>query len=215
MKIEYFGHSCFKITDGTRSVVFDPFADIGYDLPKIKADFCVCSHKHYDHFATQAVDCKAVITEQNVAKYPFLKAIDSFHDECKGAKRGKNTIFIFTADDGLTFCHMGDIGEPFADFAKKRSITTDILAIPVGGNYTIDSGEAVKYYKAIKPELVIPMHYKTARSNIDIAGKKNFLNKFTFESIAKADSPLNITNSDFAKGGKYLNKVIDFNDNEF
>lgn len=215
MKIEYCGHSCFKVTDGDLSILFDPFADIGYNLKTITADYCVCSHKHFDHFGVQAVNCKAVITSENAAEYPFLKAIDSFHDECKGKKRGENTIFIFTAADGTTFCHMGDIGEPIADFIKSHALTADILAIPVGGNYTIDSIEAVLYCEYIKPKLIIPMHYKTARSNIYIDKKASFLSRMPVGKTVKTDNSLTVNFSDLEKGGKFYGKIIDFNDNNF
>ena len=212
MKIEYFGHSCFRLTDDKRSVVFDPFGDIGYRQPKLKADYCVCTHKHYDHYATDYVDCKEVITGENADRFDFLSAISSWHDDCRGKKRGKNTIFIYHAEDGTIFCHMGDIGEPIPDPVCKLA-DVDVLAIPVGGNYTIGAREAKKYCDLIAPKLIIPMHYKTARSNIDIAPKSEFLSLYGKYKIVKANRSLTI------KGGctdtGLYGKIVDFNDDEF
>ena len=212
MKIEYFGHSCFKLTDEKRSIVFDPFGDIGYRQPKLKADYCVCSHRHYDHFATDYVDCKAVITEDNADNFDFLGVIKSWHDECKGKKRGANTIFIYYAEDCTNFCHMGDIGEPLPDEALEL-LRIDVLAIPVGGNYTINAAEAEEYCDLIRPGLVIPMHYKTARSNIDIAPKSEFLSRYGSEKIIKLNRTLIV--KDGYVGDEYCGKIVDFNDDEF
>ena len=40
MKIQYLGHSCFKLTESTgTTVITDPYGGIGYELPKgLKAD---------------------------------------------------------------------------------------------------------------------------------------------------------------------------------
>jgi L-ascorbate metabolism protein UlaG (beta-lactamase superfamily) len=51
MKIQYLGHSCFKLTESTgTSVVTDPYQQIGYELPKgITATAVTVSHDHFDH----------------------------------------------------------------------------------------------------------------------------------------------------------------------
>ena len=49
MKIEYFGHSCFLLTDGKTRIVTDPFAGIGYEMPQVAADYVTLSHDHFDH----------------------------------------------------------------------------------------------------------------------------------------------------------------------
>jgi len=35
----------------------------------------------------------------------------------------------------------------------------DILFVPVGGRYTLDSTEAAELIKKVEPSIVIPMHY--------------------------------------------------------
>ena len=58
MKIEYLGHSCFKLTESTgTSVVCDPYSEeIGYAMPKTRADAITISHGHYDHNAVKNVN---------------------------------------------------------------------------------------------------------------------------------------------------------------
>ena len=58
MKIEYLGHSCFKLTESTgTSVVCDPYDDsVGYVMPEVEADAVTVSHHHYDHDAVASVN---------------------------------------------------------------------------------------------------------------------------------------------------------------
>lgn len=59
----------------------------------------------------------------------------------------------------------------------------DILLIPVGGTYTIDAGEAVKVVAQLRPGIVIPMHFKTSHSSINIAPVEGFIQHF--DRVAK------------------------------
>jgi L-ascorbate metabolism protein UlaG (beta-lactamase superfamily) len=51
----------------------------------------------------------------------------------------------------------------------------DVLLIPVGGFYTIDAKTASRICDQIKPPVVIPMHYKTAKCAYPISGVEDFL----------------------------------------
>ena len=182
MKIEYLGHSCFKLTESKNiSIVCDPFsAEIGYKMPKVAADIVTVSHHHFDHDFTDGVVNDPVIIDK-AGNFNFggleISSIESFHDDAKGKKRGRNLIFKFKMD-GVTVCHLGDLGENYsADLIEKIS-PVDVLLVPVGGNYTIDAQTAKKYVEWIKPHIVIPMHYSTKDSKIDIAKVDEFLNLF-------------------------------------
>ena len=174
MKITYFGHACFKVESDTLSFVFDPFKDIGYDMKKTSADIVFCSHSHFDHNATERVQSKRVIDsiieeELNDIK---ISTLSCFHDEVKGAKRGINYAYKVVAND-TTFVHLGDAGEitsDVIDFVKN----TDILFIPVGGTYTIDSKQAKELIEKSNAKYIIPMHYKTEKSNINITPLSTF-----------------------------------------
>ena len=208
MVIKYYCHACFTLADEKIKIVIDPFGDIGYKQDFIKADLCLCSHLHHDHYAIDSVEVKEIITE-NTQKYSdFITAIATFHDEVGGAKRGKNSIFKIVLD-GKTVCHFGDLGMPFSKKLVNEIGRVDILLIPVGGNYTIDATEAEKYVRAINPKVVIPMHYKTNRSDIDIAEKQDFLKLFS--SSIKMPREFEISNQLLENG---IN-VLDIDDSDF
>lgn len=56
MKITYYGHSCFMIVAGGKSILFDPFITPNekakhIDIKTIRPDYILISHGHEDHVA--------------------------------------------------------------------------------------------------------------------------------------------------------------------
>ena len=178
MKINYIGHSCFLFrgNNGT-SLLTDPYGDVGLSFPRISCDVVTVSHGHYDHCNTGAVEGHPVILSQPgtfSACGLEIEAKECFHDDVKGAKRGKNLIFSFVLD-GVKVCHLGDLGQRMDTSILQKIGRPDVLLIPVGGNYTIDGAEAAKYVLSLRPAVVIPMHYKTKGLTVDIADNSEFL----------------------------------------
>lgn len=176
MKISFLGHACFLITssDGTR-IITDPYdTSVGYAPIGESADIVTVSHEHFDHNAVDQVKGNPVVvrSSQTVRGISF-QAIPTFHDDTRGSKRGRNTVFLFEVD-GMKICHMGDLGHiPTEQFPKLSDV--NILLIPVGGYYTIGPREATQIVEALKPNIVIPMHYKTSKIDFPIAEVEEFL----------------------------------------
>ena len=191
MLIEYLGHSCFKLTESTgTSVVCDPYSDeVGYSMDKVAADAVTISHKHYDHDALDNVAGKPVIIDKEQS-YDLpgveINSIKSFHDECRGKKRGENVIFKFRMD-GIDVCHLGDLGEACSSDLIETILPVNVLLIPVGGTYTIDAEMAKEYVDRIMPDIVIPMHYRTKDCKIDIDKVDEFLKLFDEECVEEID----------------------------
>lgn len=182
MKIEYLGHSCFKLTESTgTSVICDPYDEaVGYDLPEMSADAVTVSHHHYDHDAVKSVKGSPVIIDKECS-YDLpgveINAIKSFHDGEEGKLRGGNLIFKFRMD-GIDVCHLGDLGEECSSALIDELLPVNVLLIPVGGTYTIDAEMAKEYVDRIMPEVVIPMHYRDKGCKLDIDKVDAFLNLF-------------------------------------
>ena len=186
MKIEYYGHACFKlISRSGKSIVIDPFEKIGYEMPRIFADILLTTHTHFDHCFLDAVSYSHHL--ERAGKTNLLEmeieGIKSYHDEKKGALRGENIIFLVKMDN-LTLCHMGDFGE-YEDDTIKKLPPVDILFLPVGGKYTIDGKRGIDCAKKIGAKLTIPMHYKTEDCALDIATIDGFLEGFKQEDILR------------------------------
>ncbi|HEX6976749.1 MAG TPA: MBL fold metallo-hydrolase [Patescibacteria group bacterium] len=181
MDIIYLGHSSFKIKGKNMSVVTDPFdpKKVGLKFPKTEAEVVTISHHHDDHDAYSQVDgVKRVVDgpgEYEIGGVSIV-GISSFHDDKKGEERGKNTIYSIELD-GLTIAHLGDLGHSLSEDKIKELTDVDVLMIPVGGEFTIDSKAAVEIVKQINPTIVIPMHYQTPG-----------LNPETFSKLASPDA---------------------------
>ena len=164
MKITWHGQSCFKIAIKDVTLVTDPFGkDIGLKPPHFEADIVTVSHDHHDHNNVSALRGTPFVVDgpgEYELKGVAISGISSFHDNKEGQERGKNTIFIIEAEE-MRICHLGDLGEKkLTDNQLEEIGDIDILMIPVGGVYTIDSEEAAGIISQIEPRIVIPMHYK-------------------------------------------------------
>lgn len=181
MRIDWLGHSCFKVALKSGIViVYDPFdSSVGYVQQEVEADLVVISHHHYDHDDTSKIkgDYK-IIDTAGVHEYgeASIECIKTYHDHNSGEKRGENLVSVLTVR-GMRLCHMGDIGEVPSKEVLEKLKGVDILLIPVGGNYTIDADEAMQIIDEISPNIIIPMHFKTPQSNLDIAPLHDFLEK--------------------------------------
>lgn len=193
MKIQWLGHSSFCLTESTgASVITDPFdpAAVGYGMAYLPCDAITSSHGHSDHNNFKGVKGTPVIINQpgsfdvNGIK---IHSVQCYHDQEEGAKRGKNLIYYFRLD-GVTVCHMGDIGEQCTPELIEELIPVNVLLIPVGGNYTIDAEQAKEYVDRIMPDVVIPMHYKTKHTDYDIDKVESFLRLFDDDCIIEEDS---------------------------
>jgi L-ascorbate metabolism protein UlaG (beta-lactamase superfamily) len=50
MKIQWLGHSSFKLEESTgTTIITDPYNNIGFDMPKVVADAVTLSHTHSEH----------------------------------------------------------------------------------------------------------------------------------------------------------------------
>ena len=53
MKIQWLGHSCFKLTESTgTTIVTDPYESyVGFEMEKVQADIVTISHHHKDQIS--------------------------------------------------------------------------------------------------------------------------------------------------------------------
>ena len=193
MKIQWLGHSAFRLTESTgASVITDPFdpSAVGYGMAYLPCDAITSSHGHSDHNNFRGVKGNPVIINQsgtfdvNGIK---IHSVLSNHDPEEGALRGKNLMYQFRLD-GVTVCHMGDVGEECTPELIEQLIPVNILLIPVGGNYTINAEQAKEYVDRIMPDVVIPMHYKTKHTDYDIDKVESFLRLFDDDAVTESDS---------------------------
>lgn len=179
MEIKWLGHSCFTLTNDTGVVVMTdpPSPDTGYNIAPREVDALTISHEHYDHnYADIALGEPVMI--RDVGPYTVgdvrITGIPSFHDDVHGKKRGANMMFVMEMD-GIRVLHAGDLGCQPNEAVIEALGRVDVLLVPVGGKYTLDHNGARDLANTLKPKVVIPMHFKTDATDIDIQDEVPFL----------------------------------------
>jgi L-ascorbate metabolism protein UlaG (beta-lactamase superfamily) len=152
MEITWLGHSCFLIRGKEKTIITDPYhPDSGYRLGEPEADIVTVSHFHPGHSYIAGV-----VNEPEQIKSPgeyeiggtFITGVATFHDNRKGDLRGKNTIYIIEID-GITLCHLGDLGHPLDPHLIEEIGDIDILFLPVGEVSTMPIDTAVEIVRKL------------------------------------------------------------------
>lgn len=164
MDIVWLGHSSFRIKGKDATIVTDPFdpAMVGLKFPSVAADIVTVSHNHQDHNNLARIEGSPKVVSgpgEYEIKGVSIFGIPSFHDDKKGAERGPNTVYVMTVDK-IVICHLGDLGHSLSSEQVGEIGGVDVLLVPVGGTYTLDSAHASEVVSALEPKVVIPMHYQ-------------------------------------------------------
>jgi L-ascorbate metabolism protein UlaG (beta-lactamase superfamily) len=192
MQITWYGHSCFRLRSRKGTVITDPYRKgIGYNLPRLRADIVTVSHDHPDHDNVKAVKGKPKIIS-NPGEYEikgiFVIGISTFHDGRRGRLRGRNTVYLFDFE-GVTICHLGDLGHVPTEAQVEDLSDIDVLLIPVGGVTTIGAAKASEVISLLEPKIVIPMHYGTeALQEVKLQPVAQFLKEMGIKKTVPQDS---------------------------
>lgn len=178
MKLKWLGHSCFELTLPGGVLVTDPYDDsVGYPPLHVRADAALSSHGHFDHnyFAAVEGDPQIINTAGTFeACGAKITATPSWHDDEAGAKRGANLIFTIEAE-GLRIAHLGDLGHlPDTDAQAAALSNLDVMLIPIGGFFTIDTPAAVSIIETYKPRCAVAMHFKNRYCGFPISDEQEF-----------------------------------------
>lgn len=165
MDISWYGLSCFRIREGSVTVVCDPFdKSIGLTLPKMRADLITVSHDRPGHSAVDRVQGDAKVLRgpgEFEVRNIFVSGLATYHRKRKDAGVERTIAYFFEFGD-LTVGHLGDIGEvPQQSEIEALNIgEVNVLFVPVGGGDTLDPARAVEVIGLLEPRIVIPMHYQ-------------------------------------------------------
>jgi len=190
-RLTYLGHSAFLVEGRAGRVVVDPFLTgnpMAVAKPEdIRVDAVLLTHGHGDHLgdsvaialangativapfelATYCENLGAAVHPMHIGgahAFPFgrVKLTIAHHGSCApdGTYTGNPCGFLLTMD-GKTLYHPGDTGL-FLDMGLIGEMNRiAVAALPIGDNFTMGIEDAVKATELLKPEMVVPMHYKT------------------------------------------------------
>jgi L-ascorbate metabolism protein UlaG (beta-lactamase superfamily) len=159
MTLTYYGHSCFDVSIGGKSLLFDPFITHnelarGIDIETIPADYILVSHGHEDHVADA----------ESIAKRTGATLISNFE------------IVSWFGEKGITNGHPMNHGgsKPF-DFGTVKYVNAvHSSVLPDGsyggnpGGFVITSDEGSFYY-AGDTALTMDMKLIGDYMNVDFA----------------------------------------------
>lgn len=191
IELTWFGHAAMQLRiDGQRLLV-DPYFTgnpaASTTADKVGADYILISHGHDDHVG-DAIDIARrtgarVISNVEIIdwfrnqgitnthaqqvgggfRHPFgyLKLTFAIHGSAlpDGSYGGNPAGFLLSADGKKIYlaCDTG----LFGDMELIGDEGIDLAVLPIGGNYTMGSEEALRAVHFIRPKAVIPVHYNT------------------------------------------------------
>jgi L-ascorbate metabolism protein UlaG (beta-lactamase superfamily) len=176
-------------------VITDPHdgKSIGIPAPSLRGDVVLVSHDHFDHNCVRQVKGSEISVirdpQMTVERGVRVQGIETYHDTAKGSKRGRNIVFKVEMD-GMTLCHLGDLGHMLDDSQLEEVGTPDILLIPVGNTFTLDVRSAIDLAKRISPKVIVPMHYRVGGLSLSIRPVDDFLEGFTESEIVRVGNEI-------------------------
>ena len=183
MRIHWYGHAAFLIETGPTRIILDPFRSPdsgGYAPIDEGADVVVVSHendRYHSHLGQIAPPFEVVRAMelsaggQQVAGIRF-EVIRVFETPEKLA--GDEVSIVHFRAEGLHVAFLGDLGHSLDEPELAPIRGADIVLVPAGGPPTMDFPLMAPLLDAIGPRIVVPMHYRTPRINLNIQPVERF-----------------------------------------
>ncbi len=199
MEITWFGHSCFRLSErNLATVVTDPFDSnaAGYEPLKLKADIVTISHQAPGHSFASAVKGKShVLTgpgEYEIGGV-FITGVQTNGHGQRSADEPRNTLYVFDYN-GVNVAHLGDLRRVPSQTEIEALGAVQVALVPVGGGGGLTAAKAAEVVSLLEPGLVIPMHYGTPASLLNLAPLSKFLKEMGLGEI-EAQESLKVTPS--------------------
>ena len=178
MIIRWLGESCFLIqVSNGRRVLLDPLNLAISKISSLTPSIITLSHNYLNITKSSMPILKNCNTVNTLGIYKFYDILvtgyQGYHDNLYGVKRGENIIYS-TEIEGIKLCHLGHIGHNLSTDLISTLSDIDILFIPIGGHFTINSSQALDLIDIIKPKYIIPMYYRNSNCTKFLDSPKDF-----------------------------------------
>lgn len=199
MEITWYGLSCFRLTErGMATVVTDPYDHkvVGYEPLKLKADIVSVSHEAAGHSYVAAVKGRQH-TITGPGEYEiggvFITGVQTNGHSKNEPAEPRNTLYVFDYD-GVNVAHLGDLSRVPSQAEVEALGEVHVALVPVGGGGGLSAAKAAEVVSVLEPGIVIPMHYGTPASLLNLAPLSKFLKEMGLSDQAPLDS-LKVTRS--------------------
>ncbi|HEY8626246.1 MAG TPA: metal-dependent hydrolase [Solirubrobacteraceae bacterium] len=190
MEVRFLGHACFTLSDGSATILIDPFLTgnpkAAIAAEDVSANAILLTHGHQDHFGdtvaiakrtgasvTAITELAGEIGEQGVEvndpnmggtvkfDWGWVKVVPAWHTSTTPNGTVNTPAGLLISFDGTIVYHLGDTCL-FSDLqlVGKRH-PIDIALMCIGGHYTMDRTDAVDAAALVGAKTVIPCHYGT------------------------------------------------------
>lgn len=191
IQFTWLGHSAFALDIDGHPVLIDPFLTgnplAAADPNDLAAEIIFLSHAHPDHLGdTLDIALRTgakVVTNNEIAIWLHRQGVENAHGQnpgggydhglvhCKftvahhsssfpdGSYGGAACGFVFTAR-GKRLYYAGDTAL-FSDMQLIGKMGIDVAFLPIGDNFTMGPDDSLQAIEYIRPQYVVPMHYKT------------------------------------------------------
>lgn len=183
LTISWLGHAGFRIKDKNNVIYIDPFQLPNENYENEKADIIFITHSHYDHCSIEDIkkimksDSLVICTSDVQSKIRKVgdniqvkiiepgmsfkisginvKTVNAYNIGKSFHPKNNYWVGYIIEINGSKIYHAGDTDV----IPEMNIIKSNIILLPVGGTYTMNSYEAAKAAEIIKPEIAIPMHW--------------------------------------------------------
>jgi L-ascorbate metabolism protein UlaG (beta-lactamase superfamily) len=203
MKIKFYAHASFRLEGDGLAVITDPYTPgpevSGFAPIGEPADIVVMSsatdrfHSGPSHITGNptVVNAVEVPPEGVTVRGLHIRSWQSMESLTWdfGRDPDHNAMYTFTLD-GLRILHIGDIGNPLApEHLDALAGQIDIMFALTGGHATIALDDLDAAIQAIRPAVVIPMHYYSPHGRLQIYPVSEFTRRYPAEMVTFVDGP--------------------------
>jgi L-ascorbate metabolism protein UlaG (beta-lactamase superfamily) len=211
VRITWYGHACFRLEGSGLTIVTDPYTPERAGIAAVTdpADVVLMSSVLDDaHSNWQMIPgSPRVVNALDAVESPVsldgsaeVWAVAAMEGRDRPDDPKANALYAL-ALDGVTLCHMGDVGTALAEeqLAPLRG-RVDVLLALAGGGETIPLPDLDRAIAEIGPRIVVPMHYATPRIRYELGSLEDFLARHAGEPLERrAESWLELTRETLPK----------------
>ncbi len=189
-QVRFLGHACFTISDGSTTVLIDPFLSgnpkAAISAEDVSATTILLTHGHGDHIGDTVDIAKRTgapvmaiveianelgeegidVSDPNLGgtvkfDWGWAKLVPAWHTSTTPKGTANTPAGLLINFQDTVIYHLGDTSL-FSDLqlVGKRK-PIDIALMCIGGHYTMDRTDAVDAAQLVGAKTVIPCHYNT------------------------------------------------------